>query len=35
LVMAAPGVVPTGSGTNFVSSGVRNNASEVLWMAVR
>ena len=30
LILLAPGVVPTGSGTNFVSSGVRNNASEVL-----
>jgi hypothetical protein len=30
LLSVAPGVVPTGSGTNFVSSGVRNNASEVL-----
>jgi len=30
LLMLAPGIVPTGSGTNFVSSGVRNNASEVL-----
>jgi hypothetical protein len=30
LISLAPGVVPTGSGTNFVSSGVRNNASEVL-----
>src|SRR5499427_6594602 len=30
LILLAPGIVPTGSGTNFVSSGVRNNASEVL-----
>ena len=30
LLLLAPGIVPTGSGTNFVSSGVRNNASEVL-----
>ncbi len=30
LILSAPGVIPTGSGTNFVSSGVRNNASEVL-----
>ncbi len=30
LIMLAPGIVSTGSGTNFVSSGVRNNASEVL-----
>jgi hypothetical protein len=30
LIQLAPGVVTTGSGTNFVSSGVRNNASEIL-----
>jgi hypothetical protein len=30
LILLAPGIVSTGSGTNFVSSGVRNNASEVL-----
>jgi hypothetical protein len=30
LIQLAAGVVTTGSGTNFVSSGVRNNASEVL-----
>ena len=30
LILLAPGIVPTGGGTNFVSSGVRNNASEVL-----
>lgn len=30
LIMLAPGIIPTGGGTNFVSSGVRNNASEVL-----
>src|SRR5215469_1847070 len=30
LIQLAPGVITTGSGTNFVSSGVRNNASEVL-----
>src|SRR5262249_6105992 len=30
LILLAPGVVQTGSGANFVSSGVRNNASEVL-----
>ena len=30
LILLAPGIVPTGSGTNFVSSGVRNNDDALL-----